>query len=184
MYSAIKIDGKPLYELARQGITVPRKPRSVTIHRLEVLDWSPPDLTFEVECSKGTYIRTLGEDVASSLGTVAHLVSLRRLEVGPFTGDRMVTLEALEAAAEQGALHDYLLPVDAGLPDWPVATLDATGASAFQNGNPAPLRAGLPAVSGTWVRAYGPDDMPLGLGQIEGDSVHPRKVFVRPVPPP
>ncbi len=182
MYSAIKIDGKPLYELARQGITVPRKPRNVTIHRLEVQDWSPPDLAFEVECSKGTYIRTLAEDLASSLGTVAHLVSLRRLAVGPFSGEGMVTLETLEAAAEQGTLQDHLLPVDAGLPDWPVATLDEAGASAFQNGNPAPLRSESTAASGTWVRAYGPGEAPLGLGQIEGDRVHPRKVFVRPAP--
>ncbi len=182
MYSAIKIDGKPLYELARQGITVPRKPRSVTIHRLDLRDWSPPDLTFEVECSKGTYIRTLGEDLASSLGTVAHLVKLRRLGVGPFNGERMVTLEALELAAEQGTLHDHLLPVDAGLPDWPVATLDAAGANAFQNGNPAPVHPDVSTAAGTWVRAYGPDEVPLGLGQVEGGQVHPRKVFVRPAP--
>jgi tRNA pseudouridine55 synthase len=182
MFSALKVDGKPLYELARQGITVPRKPRAVTIHRLEAIDWTPPDLVFEVECSKGTYIRTLAEDLATALGTVAHLVSLRRLKVGAFAGEHMVTLEALEAAAELGALQDHLLPVDAGLPDWPVVTLDTEGANAFRNGNPAPVQSGSPDAVGTWVRVYGPGEKPLGLGQVDAGRVHPRKVFVRPAP--
>lgn len=178
MYSAIKIDGKPLYEFARQGITVPRKPRPVTIHRLEILDWAPPDLAFEVECSKGTYIRTLGEDLATALGTVAHLVALRRLHVGPFSGERMVTLETLEKAAERGTLFEHLLPVDAGLPDWPVVVLDDAGATAFRHGNPAPAPASPEAENGTWVRVYGPRSEPLGLGQCEGQRVQPRRVFV------
>jgi tRNA pseudouridine55 synthase len=178
MYSALKVDGKPLYELARQGITVPRKPRAVTIHRLEAIDWTPPDLTFDVECSKGTYIRTLAEDLATALDSVAHLVSLRRLQVGAFSGEHMVTLEALEAAAEQGTLFEHLLPVDAGLPHWPVVTLDGPGARAFQNGNPAPIRSDSAPESGVWVRAYGPDQVPLGLGQADAGHVHPRKVFV------
>ena len=178
MYSALKVDGKPLYELARQGITVPREPRAVTIHRLEAVDWTPPDLTFEVECSKGTYIRTLAEDIATALDTVAHLVSLRRLQVGAFSGERMVTLEALESAAERGALFENLLPVDAGLPHWPEVTLDAAGAAAFRNGNPAPVRSGPREPAGTWVRACGPGEAPLGLGQVDAGRVHPRKVFV------
>lgn len=178
MYSALKVDGKPLYELARQGITVPRQPRAVTIYRLEARDWTPPDLAFDVECSKGTYIRTLAEDLAAACDTVAHLVSLRRLRVGAFTAEHMVTLEELEASAEQGTLAQHLLPVDAGLPHWPVITLDEGGAKAFSNGNPAPIRADAPLDSGAWVRAYGPDQAPLGLGQANGGQVHPRKVFV------
>lgn len=178
MYSAIKVDGKPLYEYARRGISVPRAARSVTLHRLDLLSWSPPDLSFEVDCSKGTYIRTLGEDLAAALDTVAHLVSLRRLKVGPFSGEHMVTLETLEAAAEHGTLNDHLLPVDAGLLHWPRVTLDAAGANAFRHGNPASPGTGERLTEGARVRVYGPEGEIIGLGHLSGGRVQPKKVFV------
>jgi tRNA pseudouridine55 synthase len=177
MYSALKHEGRPLYELARKGITVPRKARPVTIHALDLVDWKPPRLVFDVVCSKGTYIRTLAEDIAAELGTVAHLTSLRRQRVGPFEAEGMVTLEALEAAAEAGRLHDHLLPVDAGLPDWPIVMLDDAGEQAFVHGNPASLSDDQALSDGTLVRVYGAASGVLGLGEWTGRELQPRKVF-------
>jgi tRNA pseudouridine55 synthase len=195
MYSALKHEGKPLYEYARQGITVPRKARPVTIHRLRLLEWTAPRLGFEVVCSKGTYVRTLAEDIAAALGTVGHLVALRRLRVGPFGADDdagpasppgsdgqpgtrdPVTLESLEAAAREGTLTDYLLPVDAGLPDWPVVRLDEAATRVFRHGNPAPAGASGEQVPHGLVRVRDPRDRPLGLGEFDGENVQPRRVF-------
>lgn len=98
MYSAIKVDGERLYEKARRGETVDRPPRQVRIDRLEVTDWTPPDLSVRVGCSKGTYIRALARDVGEALGVGAHLVALRRTAIGPFTVDESWALDALEEA--------------------------------------------------------------------------------------
>lgn len=189
MYSALKHEGKPLYEYARRGITVPREARAVTIHQLRLLDWTPPRLVFEVVCSKGTYVRTLAEDIAEALGTVGHLVALRRLRVGPFRiedgtmagpagpVDDPVTLDDLESAAERGTLATHLRPLDAALPDWPVVQLGCEGARAFRHGNPAPLPTGeSPATNGP-VRVRDGSGRPLGLGESQGGMVRPRRVF-------
>jgi tRNA pseudouridine55 synthase len=173
MYSALKRDGRPLYELARQGLEVERPPRRVTIHRLELRGWSPPRLEFEVCCSKGTYVRVLAEDLAERLGTCAHLVALRRTGVAPFEGRDMVTLAQLERAADEGALENFLLPPDIGLGSWPKALLDDARGERFRHGNPVPtdLAAGE-------VRVYGPGGKLLGLGEIDaGGRLSPRRVF-------
>src|ERR1700730_16645602 len=114
MHSAIKQGGKPLYEYARAGITRGRAARAIVIRDMAFLDWQPPDLTFDVRCSKGAYIRVLAEDLAAQLGTVAHLAGLRRLAVTPFSAEPQWTFEALEAmtAAQRLAV---LKPVDAAL---------------------------------------------------------------------
>lgn len=179
MFSALKHAGRPLYEWAREGVTIPREPRGVTIHSLELLSWKAPRLRFRVACSKGTYVRTLAEDIATQLGTVGHLVALRRFRVGPFDTDQMVTLNELESAANTGTLDNYLLPVDAGLVDWPVVQLDAEGARAFGNGNPAAL-ADSDASPGEDARVVvrDSDEHVLGLGEVRAEMVHPRKVFV------
>lgn len=96
MYSALKRDGKPLYEYARQGIELERPPRDVTIHQLEVLALSPTEIRIFVRCSKGTYIRTLAQDIGRALGCYAHLTALRRTQVGPFSIDHAVELETLQ----------------------------------------------------------------------------------------
>jgi tRNA pseudouridine55 synthase len=178
MFSALKHEGRPLYEWARQGITIPRKARPVSIYRLELLAWDAPRLRFRVECSKGTYIRTLCEDLASALDTVGHLTALRRLRVGPFAPECMVTLERLQAAASEGTLHSQLLPVDAGLAAWPQIQLDESGAQAFCNGNPAPCAPSLSPEEGTKVLVRDAHDEPLGIGEISAGAVQPRKVFV------
>jgi tRNA pseudouridine55 synthase len=166
MYSALKHEGQALYKLARQGKTVERKPRTVIIHELRLLELDENILQFEVRCSKGTYIRTLAEDIASVLGTCAHLVALRRLCVEPFNTNDMISLAQLEADAETGSLDQHLMPLDAGLPDWPIVQLDAKQAIGFGHGNPQ-------FYDGTdtgQVRVYGPEGQPLGLGICEGDG--------------
>ena len=162
MYSALKHQGQPLYRLARAGQEVPRVARQVTIHALELLTWEAPLLEFRVRCSKGTYVRTLAEDIAQAMGSCAHLQALRRLEVEPFSADDMVTLETLAAMAEGDCTEQCLLPPDAGLQDWPIAHLDEAGARRFGHGNPVEGNAGPIGL----VRVYGPGDLLLGLGEI------------------
>ncbi len=136
MYSAIKQDGTRLYELARQGIVVERKARPVEIFQLELVSWKTPLLEFSVMCSKGTYIRTLAEDLAQSLGCCGHLQSLRRTRVEPFDDNRMYSLEELEQAVLlDNEHHHFLLSADAGLPDWPVVVLQGDEINRFMHGN-------------------------------------------------
>jgi len=179
MYSAIKKDGKPLYVLARQGVVVDRPARPVEIFQLRLLSWQSPLLEFEVICSKGTYIRTLAEDLSRALGTCGHLQALRRLEVEPFIGKRMFTITELEKAVSGGspAMDEYLLAADAGLPDWPVVELQGEEANQFLHGNSLDCSA-----EAGKVRVYGVEPgsqrMILGLGEIrETGKLHPKRVF-------
>lgn len=121
MYSALKHQGQPLYKLARQGIEVKRESRKVIIHELRLLNLEDDRLTCEVRCSKGTYIRTLAEDIGEVLGCGAHIVELRRTGVEPYDASQMITLEVLKHWADQGlaALDSVLLPVDTAIADWP-----------------------------------------------------------------
>ncbi len=174
MYSALKFEGKPLYEYARAGIEIERPERTVTIHRIKLVEWVPPALTFEVFCSKGTYIRTLAEDIAKSLDSCAHLTALRRLQVEPFGSYQMQTLEQLQVALELGRLEEYLLPVDVGLMDWPKVDLDLEQEGKFSHGNPFEIDG---PETGK-VRVYGPEGRLMGLAVIGDDGVlKPTKVF-------
>lgn len=174
MYSALKQAGKRLYKLARAGIEVDRKTRGVHIYSLELLSLELPLFHFRVRCSKGTYVRTLAEDIAIKLGTCAHLQSLRRLDVQPFQQQDMITLDELSALTEQGKAESALLPVDAGLVDWPVVTLDATQTTRFSHGNPVEVsetEAGL-------VRVHGPEGLLLGLGEVTDDhNLKPKRLM-------
>lgn len=175
MYSALKHQGQPLYKLARQGLSVERKPREVTIRRLELIRWASPLLTFEVECSKGTYIRTLAEDICARLGSCGHLETLRRLSVEPFAADGLVTMEGVELAVAEGREREILLPLDAGLSAWPALYLDERAADRFCHGNPV---AGSMGGAGM-VRVFGPNREILGLGEVRTDGVvYPGRVFV------
>ncbi|KQN79054.1 tRNA pseudouridine synthase B [Duganella sp. Leaf61] len=131
MYSALKRDGKPLYEYARAGITLEREARNVVIHQLELVAYEAPMLTLSVTCSKGTYIRVLGQDIGEALGCGAHLNALRRTQVGPLTMENMITLDALIAHPEPLSL---LAPVDALLASFPAVQLNAELAKRFLNG--------------------------------------------------
>jgi tRNA pseudouridine55 synthase len=165
MHSALKQDGKPLYEYARAGITRDRVAREITIHALTLLDWTPPDLEFDVRCSKGAYIRVLAEDLAASIGSIAHLIGLRRLGVAPFEAARLWSFEALEALAEPER-SATLLPVDAALGAWRRLDLPAAGAAALRQGQPVdtPLR---PEAAPETVRIYADGLGFLGLGEIQ-----------------
>jgi tRNA pseudouridine55 synthase len=133
MYSALKRDGKPLYEYARAGVTLEREARNVTIHHLSLLDYSAPFLRLRVTCSKGTYIRVLGEDIGAALGCGAHLQALRRLGVGDLTLDNSVTLAALEALAEEDR-YQWLQPVDSLLATFDQVALPDALAKRFLHG--------------------------------------------------
>ncbi|HWJ34596.1 MAG TPA: tRNA pseudouridine(55) synthase TruB [Steroidobacteraceae bacterium] len=162
MHSAIKQEGKPLYEYARAGITRERASRAIVIHDMRLLDWQPPDLSFDVRCTKGAYIRVLAEDLAAQLNTIAHLVGLRRLGVAPFSAEPQWTFEALEALTPAQRL-EVLLPVDAALAGWRRLDLPAGGVSAFRQGQTVSIPVELPGN----VRIYAAGLGFLGLGAIE-----------------
>jgi len=174
MYSALKHDGQRLYQLARAGREVERKARPVHIFSLELLGLDLPLMHFRVRCSKGTYIRTLAEDIAKKLGTCAHLQSLRRLEVQPFREQDMIGLDRLIQLAEEQQAETALLPVDAGLADWPVVRLDAEQTVGFSHGNPVESFTGEAGL----VRVYGPDNLLLGLGEITPEQcLKPKRIM-------
>lgn len=174
MYSALKHEGQPLYKLAREGKTIERKSRKRVIHYLKLISVDDKFLEFEVKCSKGTYIRTLAEDMAVALGSCAHLFSLRRLSVDPFDPALMVSLDQLEKDAQAGTIDQHLLPLDAGLPDWPLVCLEARQALGFKNGNPQNHTDGKTG----WVRVCDQDQRPLGLGECtEEGLLKPKRVY-------
>jgi tRNA pseudouridine55 synthase len=123
MYSAVKVNGQKLYKLARQGIEIERAPRPVTIHRLDVVAWTLPDVTIEVVCSAGTYIRSLAHDLGQTLGCGAYLIALTRTAAGEFRVEDSHTLVALEALAQAGRLAEVLLPPEIALTALPVLVL-------------------------------------------------------------
>ena len=178
MYSAVKHQGQRLYALAREGVEVERKPRTIQIYELVLLSLHDSVLEFEVACSKGTYVRTLVEDIAQALDCGAHVVSLRRLGVGPFDGD-MVTIDELKAAADDegggfAALDRYLLPIDSAIAHWPDVHLDPDSAFYMRQGQ-AILVAHAPARG--WVRIYDESRF-LGVGEIQDDGrVAPRRMI-------
>jgi tRNA pseudouridine55 synthase len=179
MYSALKRDGKPLYEYARAGQTVEREARPVTIHVLEMLACALPDVTFRVTCSKGTYVRTLAEDIGELLGCGAHLVRLRRTGVGALTLAHAVTLDAL-SDAEEGERDRWLQPVDALLSTFPSIRLDHDTTRRFLHGQRLRL-AELPALdakAGPRVRVYGDDGRLLGVARAADGLLAPERLVV------
>ncbi len=162
MRSALKQDGKPLYEYARAGITRERSARAIIIRELRLLDWQAPDLSFDVQCTKGAYIRVLAEDLAAQLGTIGHLAALRRLAVAPFAAERQWSFESLESLTLEER-HQALLPVDAALCTWRRFDLPAGGVSALRQGQTLNVAIELPGM----VRIYADGLGFLGLGEIE-----------------
>ncbi|MBK1712012.1 tRNA pseudouridine(55) synthase TruB [Rubrivivax gelatinosus] len=152
MHSALKHQGRALYEYARQGVEVEREPRRVTIHALELLEWNAPTLVLDVVCSKGTYVRTLAEDIGRALGCGAHLSALRRTASGALTLAGAVTITELEAMTPE-AREALLHPVDCLVADWPALQLGEADAGRFLSGQRRRTEhADAPA-----VRVYGPD---------------------------
>ena len=162
MHSALKQEGRPLYEYARAGITRDRAARAITIHAMHLLSWETPDLSFDVRCSKGAYIRVLAEDFADRLSTVGHLAALRRLSVEPFAALPQWSFEALDGLSPAHRL-ETLLPVDAALSQWPRFDLPVGEISALRQGRTLSISEESPGN----VRIYADGLGFLGLGAIE-----------------
>ncbi|ENO90504.1 tRNA pseudouridine(55) synthase TruB [Thauera linaloolentis] len=173
MYSALKRDGKALYEYARAGVEIEREARRVSIHALDLLAFADTRFTIRVACSKGTYIRSLAMDIGSALGCGAHLCALRRTRIGPFGLDGAVTLDALEGCAPE-ARDGMLAPADALVAVYPECRLDAEQARGLLQGRVLTLdRTGVEGL----VRVYGPRGF-LGLGQWqEGGRLAARRLI-------
>lgn len=178
MYSALKRDGQPLYKLARAGEVVEREARSVTIARLELLALQEDRATLEVACSKGTYVRTLVEDLGARLGCGAHVAELRRTQAGPFGLVQAISLEELEAAHAEGgaeALDRFLLPVDSGLEHWPLVQLTQHSAYYWLHGQP--VRAANAPKFGL-MRVQDDQGRFIGIGEIDDEGqVAPRRLI-------
>ena len=176
MYSALKHNGKRLYELAREGVEVEREPRKITIHALELLRCELPEVEIRVHCSKGTYVRTLAEDIGKALGCGAHVTALRRTGVGPYTDLPMYPMSELEAIAEQGqaALDALLLPIDTALGDWPEVKVSADSAFYLSQGQ-AVLVPKAPTEG--WVRIYQGESF-LAVGEVQDDGkIAPKRLM-------
>jgi tRNA pseudouridine55 synthase len=174
MYSALKKDGQPLYKLARAGIEVERAARQIEIFRLQREAASPDSLNLEVLCSKGTYVRTLAEDIAKALGTCGHVKALRRGYVEPFDNAPMETLESIASAIEAGG-RPVILPADAPLQHMPAVRLDSTATAKIMHGQP--VLSGMSGTAGR-VRLYGAQGAFIGIGESDGaGGVRPKRLF-------
>jgi len=175
MYSALKRDGKPLYEYARAGVELERAPRNITIHSIRWTDIHWPEATLEVSCSKGTYIRVIAEDLGNLLGCGAHLVGLRRTEVGHLTLEQSFTLESIQQGLQDSS--NYILPVDALLQTLPHLTVDEQQAKRLEMGQRVPLN--LPSVEAL-VRIYRATAAPhnfIGTADWRSGVLHPKRLI-------
>ena len=179
MYSAIKHRGKPLYKYARQGIEVKRKSRRLTVYSIELLTFGEREITLQVHSSKGTYVRTIADDLGELLSCGAHVVELRRLMAGPFTESDLVTFDEIETARAEGRLDRMLAPVSSAVSQWPVVRLNATSAYYLRQGQPVVVPH---APTEGWVQlreSCSNDEWFLGMGEIMEDGrVAPRRLIV------
>ena len=180
MYSALKHQGERLYNLARKGIEVARERRAVTIRALRPLAFELPDVVLEVHCSKGTYVRTLAEDIGEGLGCGAHVTALTRTGVGPYGLPGMVEMERVQSLAEEGRygeLDALLLPLDSALEHWPEVRLSADAAYYLRMGQAVLVPK---APSDGWVRLYTAEHRFIGVGVIQDDGrVAPKRLLER-----
>ena len=177
MYSALKHQGQRLYKLARQGIEVEREPRPVHIYELTLTGQGDDWIDIRVHCSKGTYIRTLAEDIGEKLGCGAHVSALRRSMVGPYGDGQLVTLDQLQHLKENDmpAMDDLLLPIESALSQWPDVDLSTDAAFYLQQGQPVLVPH---APTSGWVRLYEGNRSFLGMGEILDDGrVAPRRLM-------
>jgi tRNA pseudouridine55 synthase len=173
MHSALKHQGRALYEYAREGIEVERAARHITIHQLTLVEWNEHTLVLDVLCSKGTYVRTLAEDIGAALGCGAHLAALRRTASGPLTVEASITLDAL-AALTDAERDAHLLPPDALLAEWPEHRLPAHEAARFLTG----LRRRVNAPDAPRLRVYGPEQRALlGSAHITAGELIPDRLL-------
>lgn len=178
MHSAIKKDGQPLYKLAHQGIEVEREPRQVHIYQLELLEIRETSFKFHLHCSKGTYVRTLVEDMGEILGCGAHLTDLRRTQVGPFElADAVTSEELVHVAADEGfdGLDKLMIPMEKALANWPAVHLSENSTYYVRQGQPVQV---AKAPTSGWVRLFASNDSFIGVGQIlEDGRVAPKRLL-------
>lgn len=182
MFSALKYQGQPLYKLARQGIEVERKSRRIRIYDIELLDCSYDSFTLSVRCSKGTYIRTLVEDISHKLGTGGHVTMLRRTGVAGYSLDDAVSLEQLAEQRESGdltVLDKLLEAAENALPDWPVVNLDEADSKTLSFGQSIQVEQDFECAN---VRLFDQNEKFMGLGEMSRDGViKPKRLFVTAV---
>jgi tRNA pseudouridine55 synthase len=178
MFSAIKINGKPLYELARKGIEVDRKPRVVIVRSIEIMEFKMPYLRLRVSCTKGTYIRSLCNDLGDALGVGAHVTELVRTRIGDFTLENAAAIEELPQKTE--ALHT----IDAGLKHLHEILLNSDEYRRARNGNPIPIFAaenrragGIAVLRSAFVRLKNPEGNTFGIGKVAGASIKIERLF-------
>jgi len=177
MYSALKVNGVKLYTLARQGIEIERKPRNVSIFDMTILGFEGDELSLDIHCSKGTYIRVLAEDIGKALGCGGHVQSLHRQTVGPFPEAKMLSMDRLESLAAQGldALDAALLPVEYAISDWPEVNLTDDLAFYIRRGQAVFVPR---SVTEGWVKLISGENDFMGIGQIlEDGKVAPRRLI-------
>ncbi|NBT76397.1 MAG: tRNA pseudouridine(55) synthase TruB [Betaproteobacteria bacterium] len=186
MFSALKRDGRPLYELARQGLEVERAPRPITIHSLTLLSFELPILTIQVECSKGTYIRVLAQDIGEALGCGAHLSELRRTRVGSLLATESISLEVLERS-DSSERVSFLRPVDFLIQDWVSVRLLEGQEAAFGHGQTIQLSAQqfqetmlsrqCTSMSNDRLRVLGSNERFVGIARLVGSQLRPLRLM-------
>ena len=178
MYSALKFEGKPLYKYAREGIEIAREPRTVHIFELDFISFDSPYFTLEVECSKGTYIRNLIEDIGDELGCGAHVTALHRNWAGCFNAEEMISKEELEESFAQNGLAGIdalLLPTDTLTLDFPEVVLNEEMMYYILHGQPLQLPQ---SPEQGYIRLYGPQHQFIGIGEINDDgNVAPKRII-------
>jgi tRNA pseudouridine55 synthase len=172
-YSAVKVQGKRAYEMARRGEEVNLEPRIIQVHSLELLEWAIPEVVIDVHCSSGTYVRSLAHDIGEELGVGAHLVGLRRTKSGRFTLRDAVSLRRLRDDFEAGTWAQHLIPAAEALGDWPAVELDEEQLELVRHGNRIPAAEGAKGMARA-VSSQG--DLVAIVEVVEGEW-HPRKVF-------
>jgi tRNA pseudouridine55 synthase len=178
MYSAVKHKGERLYKLARQGIEVERETRTIHIYSMALLEVKMPEFVMDVHCSKGTYVRTLAEDIGKRLGCGAHVNGLRRTRVGPYDDQALHSLASIQEAFQEKRFEEmdgWLLPLESALSEWPEVMLTADAAFYLKQGQPVLVPN---APTSGWVRLYANQTDFLGVGQIQDDGrVAPKRLM-------
>ena len=174
-YSAIKVQGRKAYEMAREGEEVDLAPRTIHVYSLELLEWAPPEAVIDVFCSSGTYVRSLANDLGAALGCGAYLVGLRRTKSGRFTLRDAVTLRRLQESFSSGDWYRYLIPAAEALGDWPMVELDGDQVELIRHGHRVPAEAG----ANGWVRGVSQQGDLVALLELDEATCEwqPRKVF-------
>lgn len=172
-YSAVKVQGKRAYEMARQGEEVELEPRIIQVHSLDLLEWALPEVVIDVHCSSGTYVRSLAHDIGEELGVGAHLVGLRRTKSGRFSLRDAVSLRRLRDDFEAGTWAQHLIPAAEALGDWPAVELDAEQLELVRHGNRIPAAEGAKGMA----RAVSMQGDLVAIVEVDEGEWQPRKVF-------